>query len=269
MRNNLIPTPRTDKNGRTVIRHVKADTGTAASATAIPPVASPAPKLSPQEQDQSFIHSVYGDDTGALPRRYKEAVRYMLDKNPGTLELIDGLLAKENPGGSQSVRQHIRDSLKLISDQLELNDDKHLVELSYTDSYSAGFKETLVRAWAIGSVRGDYSDGVSGYHDNDFQDGIAGTRLIIYGDYIETHPKRESDTDYWRGMMALYFTDPDYDLSDEEQAEIDPFIDFAGKHEDIGLVIRLAVERKTRNVSTLRGIIDQGSDAPAIRDGVL
>ena len=51
--------------------------------------------------------------------------------------------------------------------------------------------------------------------------------------------------------------------------EAKKFIPYAGKHKDIGLVVRTAMERKTIVVSELKEIIAQGNVAPSIRDGVL
>lgn len=191
----------------------------------------------------------------------------MLENNPGLDATVEELLAKGNDAGTASVINHIRESISAASDAMAITNEGYTIHLSYTDSLNCSFNESLVRAWAIGSVRAE-ATGYDSLYDMDFQDGLSGLRYLVYGDKNEDHPSCEDDTDYWRGMTALYYVDFDLE-TDDDQLEAQRFIEYASTHEDIGSVIHVARERKTLNVETIEGIIGQGSEAPAVRDGIL
>jgi hypothetical protein len=150
---------------------------------------------------------------------------------------------------------------------LAITNEGYTVHLSYTDGFNCSFNESLVRAWAIGAVRAE-ATGHTSLYDMDFQDGLAGMRYLVHGDNDAKHPSCEDDTDYWRGMTALYFLDFDPETEDD-QLEAQRFVRYASTHGDIGSVIHVARERKTLDVNTIEGIIAQDTDAPAIRDGIL
>lgn len=90
--NSLIPTPRVDKNGRTVIRHMKLR-GTGADGSKIPQVSTHASELgygTLLENASVALGSVYGNPkNNAVARTYMERARIHLDGySPATLRNI-------------------------------------------------------------------------------------------------------------------------------------------------------------------------------------
>lgn len=242
-------------------------------ARSIPPVAAQKPAKQEDGQDTDLLLAIYHNDRNlTIPRRREKVMSFMQENHPDLLHTLNTLLAKNDKGGSSSVRTHLVESLKLLDDQMAITDETDVLKLSYMEAYNSGFEETLVRAWAIGSVRGEYFEGITAtLYDVDFQDGLQGMRLMIYGNNEDKHPNREKDTDYWRGVTALYIMNSDSWFEEEdERRDAHEFIEWAGKQENISLVINLGKERGTFNVSALSSIMDQHDETvPAIRSGVL
>ena len=262
--------PRTDKNGRVTTRHMK--TMSASTSTpSIPPIQPPTANTdkSIDEHDTELFAAVYGDEASpALPRNHEKAIRFMNERHPELIDTVNTLLAKENHGGSQSVRKYLMTSFHLLGDQMSVSDDTDALELSYKDGVAVELEETLVRAWAVGSVRSEFTGTrYHDYYDNDFLDGLAGLQLVIYDhDTLE----RGTGTDYWRGMTALYIAGPNsFFDTEEEQREARQFVEWASKHTDINLAIHTAIERSTLNVGTLEGVLTQDAPAPAMSRGIL
>jgi hypothetical protein len=272
MNSNLIPVPRTDKNGRVTTRHMKAVAASGSAAT-IPPVQSPAaPVMNVMERANELFTAIYGSkENSAISRNNKQAIYFMLKQHPKLLETVNMLLDKDDRGGSTSVRMFMMESLTALGDQFGLSDDPDALTLSYTEGLNAELEETLVRAWAVGSMRSEFTGTrYNDFYDNDFLDGLAGMRLMVYGNNTDLHPKKETDTDYWRGVTALYYTNPDgFFETPEEQEEGHHFIEWASKHEDINLAIHTAIERNTINVESLEGVLSQEVHAPAMSKGIL
>lgn len=272
MNSNLTPVPRTDKNGRVTTRHMKAAAASGSSAT-IPPVRPPAaPATNVMERANELFTAIYGSkDNSAISRNNKRAIYFMNKQHPELLETVNMLLAKNDRGGSNSVRTFMMESLRLLGDQLDMTDEEDVLRLSYVDGLSAEFEESIVRVWAVGSVRGEFTGTrYNDFYDNDFLDGIAGMRLMIYGNDTDHHPKKETDTDYWRGATAIYYADPNgFFETTEEQKEGHRFIEWAGNHDDINLAIHTAIERDTIDVGTLDGVLLQEVHAPAMSKGIL
>lgn len=272
MNTNLTPVPRTDKNGRVITRHMKTAVASG-SAVTIPPVQPPAaPVTNVMERATDLFTAVYGSkENSAISRNNKQAIYFMNKQHPKLLETVNTLLAKDDRGGSNSVRMFMMESLSALGDQFGLSDDPDALTLSYTEGLNTEMEETLVRAWAVGSMRSEFTGTrYNDFYDNDFLDGLAGMRLMVYGNNTDHHPKKETDTDYWRGVTALYYTNPDgFFETPEEREEGHQFIEWASKHEDINLAIHTAIERNTINVAALEGILTQEVHAPAMAKGIL
>jgi len=272
MNNHLTPVPRTDKNGRVTTRHMKT-IDTSASGVSIPIVQLPVSNAHKDtvEQDAGLLSAIYGDeDNPTLPRNHEKAIRFVNQQHPELLNTVNMLLAKNNDGGSASARNYLMASLNLLGDNISLTEDPDVLRLSYTDGLNAEFDETIVRAWAIGSMRAEFPNTYTSFYDDDFQDGLAGLRLLIYGSNTASHPNRKTDTDYWRGMTALYLTGSDdfFDTT-EGQQEAHRFVEWAGTQADLTLAVSIVAERKTINVDHITSVIAQGHHAPAIRNGAL
>lgn len=272
MNSNLIPVPRTDKNGRVTIRHMRSDSTPASGSVAgIPQVSSPAPVKSVTDPNTELLTAIYGEDGDTeLPRNHEAAIAFMNKEHPALLETATELLGKGSEGGSQSVRNFMIDSLRVLGDTLSVHNERDPLILSYTEGLSAGMEESLIRVWAVGSVREEFTGTLYNFlHDNDFYDGIAGVQGMIY-DREKPPQETQVDPNYWRGMMALYYTNPEeYFDTEEEQKEALDFINWAGNHESIDAAIHTALERETINVSTLDGVLSQEAPAPVLGRGIL
>jgi hypothetical protein len=84
---------------------------------------------------------------------------------------------------------------------------------------------------------------------------------------LEGDPALSEHDWYWRGLSALAITDLwIHEGSTRENAD---FIEFAGKHRDIGSVIDTAVLRGSLNVGLLESVLSQSTKTPALRSGTL
>jgi hypothetical protein len=78
-----------------------------------------------------------------------------------------------------------------------------------------------------------------------------------------------TNTEYWRGVTALKLSGAKNTMLVALDGEDMDFIEWAGKHDDIALVINTAMERRTINVETLKHVTDNDSVVSAMREGIL
>lgn len=276
----LIPTPITDKNGVTSIRHMKPVTGQPIKGRAIPSVVSQTTKLPTREElsiDQ-LIELIYpgithdADDAETIARE----LGVIREVSPDASRLAEDLILTGTPTAASLIRKQLDSRVSSITYSRKSYGDRNNWET--TLKATASLEPTrLRRFWNCGNVMeesGFTSDtGVPGRMSN-----------VVDQEFRRELPKFDSDsTDdkLWRGVAAFTIVDlfcrPKDELSDKENAavkrefyrEAKKFIDYAGKHKDIGLVIRTARERETLVVSELKDIINQGNSVPAMRDGAL
>lgn len=255
----LIPTPRTDKNGRTVIRHMRPESEMPLPGRSIPPVAI---SSHPHVNVLDALFDGWRDgDTGEY---YEEAMEIAEEQSPGTTQTLLGLLARENEHGDESVRDYITETFSAMDAHLD-NGDRVEAAREFDGMNNGPFREQLIKAWAVGTVRGLYSGSSKGYdtlHDNDFIDGIEGTSFMLACDREEF-----ADPDFWRGMTALYFLNLEFEDNAPEPLA---FARYAGKHEDIVAVIRIADERGILDPTVIDAILTEKKGVKsALGEGVL
>jgi hypothetical protein len=80
--------------------------------------------------------------------------------------------------------------------------------------------------------------------------------------------RTEHGNSYWRGVSALYLS-VTQEWETVELSRHEPFILWAGQHDDIGTVIAAARERKTTEPEALRDLVDAMRDHRALGSGTL
>lgn len=78
----------------------------------------------------------------------------------------------------------------------------------------------------------------------------------------------EHDSAYWRGVSALYLSTTQ-EWATVKLSRHEPFILWAGQHDDIDAVIASARDRKTTDPETIRHLIDASSNHRALGSGAL
>jgi hypothetical protein len=196
--------------------------------------------------------------------------------SPDALSLAEDLILTGTPTAATLIRRKLDSTVSDITYSRKLYSDRNNWNITLKATGSLD-QTALRRLWNCGNVMEE-----SGSTEDT---GVPGRlRNVVEQEFRREMPKfdfESTDDRLWRGVAAFTIIDiyfkPNKDLSDKENGarkstfyrETKKFIDYAGKHKDIDLVIRTAKERDTLVVSELRDIIDRGNTAPSMRDGVL
>lgn len=230
MNPSLVPTPRTDKNGWTVIRHMKPQSDAPTSTKAIPPVTS-----SPEAKMQAKVEKVLG-----------KAPEEMVD-------LAQRLMTTGTATGQQWVLKPIGAYHFGQSAQRKFN------RITESDETPEEVMITMRELWNAGNVSEETGrvGEVDFFKDGDFI-------------YLEHSSREVFTDAQWRGYAALRLSgEPLINQNiGFEYGDVDEFIDWAGAQDNIGAVISFARERRTMNVSILSELMTAYS-APAMREGTL
>lgn len=275
---NLTPTPIVDKNGVASIRHKKQVTDQSVSGRTIPPVATPVSiaEYEPLSIEQ-LIDLIYPNrpESPSDDETIARELNIIREVSPDAIRLVEELIPSGTRTGADLVRNRIGDLVGTITYSRKIYGDRGNYQQTLNTAATLDARE-LVRVWNCGNVMEE-----SGFTDDM---GVPGRlRNVVDQEFRRELPKLDFEnlTDrFWRGAAAFTILDKEYataGLDDKEKAaskrdfyrESKKFIDYAGKHKDIGLVIRTAKERDTLVVSELKEIIDRGNTAPSMRDGVL
>lgn len=160
------------------------------------------------------------------------------------------LLQKGSLTGRELARRSLADSIDDTIYELQYNDGDHYQP-------DTGVTSRMHQAWSCGNVIEEAS-----IPDEDRED-LGLIFSILRGSY-----NNPNDAEwYWRGVAALAFTDL---WINEEALDRDfDFIEFAGTHDDIALVISTAKERHTLNCKLLQAVISQSSGNRPLCSGSL
>jgi hypothetical protein len=258
---NLIPTPRTDKNGHTVVRHIKADTSTTVSKKllSVPQLAQAAPAGLTNEEISSLI-----DPQALIPKGLSTYLDLLRHDNPKTLPLIGELLTTGNKTGRKLAARKFTSMLNEIANSYTANPAKWSRRLSRNFG-SPMIESEIAKNWAIGNVAEELGIGMSS--DRDYHN--------LHGPVSNTHFLQQSGTTnsasmttaYWRGTIAFNQTAIGWKEGDKKK--IKAFISWAGDQENLQTIIDLASERNTLDVHTLTGVLEEQDSSSPVRDGVL
>lgn len=233
--------------------------------------------------------------------RHSEFIRLLYGKSavgfdPESLtfiDIIDGyhsanisVLTKHLTSGPESARDAVREyiykviaTLQLAHEEIEnqlMGEDMTLEE--YEDDRDerwnwavSEFEHPVIqnrvrRVWHTADVLDEIGLPLNVHHvyrraSNVLPFGIARTPESLKG---------TSNPQYWRGVAAASISATMGNVNiKEEGEEIHAFIAWAGRHNDIGRVIRTSHERGTLNVGTLRGVINEQVGKTVLGVGVL
>lgn len=276
---NLIPTPIVDKNGVITTRHKKQGSAKTLKKGTIPRVAAKGSSTvsSTTVDGEELLGLLYPDMTSELSDREHVLASLKLIQQHSSDELDLGLelIRTGSPTASALVRKEIDFNVMSVN-ILRGREDR----FNYEENVRVSAKLdpiTLHQAWNCGNVMEE-----SGFTEDT---GIPGRMKNIARQELKRElPKlnlETTDDSLWRGVAAFTIVDQ-YDDSKESMTpkqksavkivfyrEAKKFIDYAGKHKDIGLVIRTAKKHGTIVVNDLKDILARGDVAPAMRDGVL
>lgn len=277
----LTPTTITDKNGRITTVHKKAEKVGSRTLQAIPQVALPTTAtISAEDAFKAIFPDVHPDLFDDAVNKMMSAIKLLNQHSPKALETIVDKVGTGSKRGQRDVRkrsQSVIDAIVHAMDgRLPLESDSQFVN-SISSYFDAVRPSTIRQYWNCLNVMdesGFLSDETPGVLDNM-------TRREFNTELPKLDLESQNDA-FWRGATAFAMLDrfpspyredlsarENYSAKREFYREAKKFIDYAGKHKDIGLVIRTAKERGIFNVRDIREIISRGNEAPAIRSGVL
>ena len=200
----------------------------------------------------------------------RAAASLLLEQHPELEHTFYDLLAKDSTSGSASVRDCFQSLINVLTDIMAFTKDENYWDSNYGENDSQP-DELLIRAWAVGDVRGRLEPSFfKSLTDTEILDGFVDMRIMMYGDIGK--PDRATDTDYWRGMAVLrrVYVEIDYEFTVHQKDEAAHlFAEWTGKHDDIAAVADVAMTRRTLDVDTIDAIISQAADTPALGDGAL
>lgn len=276
---NLIPTPIVDKNGVPSIRHKKPTAAKVQKKGGIPRVATMgnSPAHNSQLNTEQLVNFIYPDMRDEMLERERvvTALELIREHSSGELDLGLELMRTGSETASELVRKEIDFNVTSIS-IVRSRENYYRIDENVKSSAQLD-PITLRQAWNCGNVMDE-----SGFTDDT---GIPGRMKNISRQELRRElPKLDyqtTDDSFWRGITAFTIIDTyaktDDSMSDKQKAaaklvfyrEAKKFFAYAGKHKDIGLVIRTAQKHGTIVVSDLKDIITRGDVAPAMREGAL
>lgn len=274
----MIPTPRTDKNGVTSIRHMKPVSGSAPQRNGFPPAtALTGNGGNKQGSVDSLVHLIYGDKSHK-PEELSDArwaVGEFQKASPRVAELMGKLLTEGTETGHGVIRERVINTVAMMS--AFKTEDESRFEWKLKSIRSAIDEDELRRLWNCGNVMEE-----CGSAENVVIPGRVGR--VIEKELPAYYPRTdltELSDEMLRGVTAFTITDitpaRDESLDQKTKTAVEreycrnakKFIDYAGSHPDIGLVTRIAMERRTLDVSVIKKIIKDGEKNPSLRDGLL
>jgi hypothetical protein len=214
---------------------------------------SAAPIATPS--DDELVEMIFGSspDPKFVPK-FKRHLELLSFSDSRMIASFVTLVGAGSPSGTDAAR-------RFLSGKLES------AVLFGTELHSR-YKGQLLRAWAIGEVRDDVGIPFDQRGEYDIIEGVCGIRSMLR---MDSKPYDDVDTDlpYWRGLTALYLTDLDLFVEDEDIETAKRFIEWAGHRDDIGAVVRLAKERSIGEPEELESLMAEMQGHNALGDGTL
>lgn len=259
---NLTPTPRTDKNGRTVVRHMKVDAASTMSKklVTVPPLVTGTSSAGLTNEEFSALI----DPEGMIPEGVSIYLELLRKDNHTTLPLVSELLTTGNETGKKLALRTFSTMLNEIANSYQANPRKWVRGFSPQQG-SPRIESEVAKNWAIGNVAEELGIGMSSdreYHD--LNGPATNTDYVQHGGAANRAAKT---TAYWRGTIA--FNQSTIRWKDEDKSKVHAFILWAGEQENLQAVIDAASERNTLDVDTLTGVLAERDSSSPVRDGFL
>jgi hypothetical protein len=263
---NLIPTPIVDKHGKRTTVHKKAVT-TATVRNTLPGPALPPEKgkvRAPREELKLLLSD--GGNFASLITDLDVILNMIDEDNAESIPLFIRLLTT----GTESARARTRGVIK--TDMIDIQEAFDAAKRGDTgspvwkfdcmDSWHPASSDHALRAWNAMNVIEEVSNGANA-NDVFYQIGDLEMLYSAADPSFQNHPTNDS---FWRGTAALGMCG---DVPYKDDQHVKEFIDWAGNHDDIGMAVRVAVERDTLNVEVLEDILSRQDASSPIREGLL
>lgn len=271
----LIPTPRTDKNGVTSIRHMQPVVEKKPLRSVIPVVSAPVGDA--RTETERLAALLYPDETDPQHDSLLLDIEVIRKEIPGFLDGAERIFSGASETALSLFRERVTDVVARY--KIMGSDYRWRTEWKRTLDH---FREDvspndLRRLLHCGNVLEE-----TGNTDRLNIPGMVSNVVLKEMHHYDIHFDANNVSDQqWRGIVAFTLTDlthvsmpgldPKQDRLKERafNRETKKFIAYAGTHKDLNLLVRTATERKTLNVGELKQIIAAGKAAPSLSEGVL
>lgn len=265
---NLTPTPRVDKNGQTVIRHMKPEV--AATPRSIPTVGSLMKQISARDRVMKhYLESASNDDKDNV----RTALTLLHEDDPATLIMIDTYLTTGSDEARTSVDKYVGlvlDTITVSRHNAAFRNAKDWKQKECPDVWAPTLPRELRKRWNALNLAVDSGLHVDYDDPQEYFDWIRSTATL------DTVPDTEEDRDeYWRGLGALtlvqFATD---EISYWDRKGRLPytrrFVEVAGSHPEVKEFLALAIERETVDSDAINAILEHRNNlTPSLYDGAL
>lgn len=278
----LVPTLRTDKNGRAQIRHLRADDGAA------PAAGLPQPHLGPQVQptpgSNEHLHALlttagYGYMGRRTAARALDTIR---EDDPGVPDLVAEMVSAATECARDEVLSRLDDLMEEVIKALD-EDDRYDDSSGWTgyadDAPWPHGRSCLIRAYHVGCVRaeteaaGDAIERLNLVHEVDRLDSLLRSDSPTY---LSEPLNLDKDAARCRGLAAYCLAEiggkgpTGRAIGQEEASRVEIFAAWAGQQEDIAEVIVAAKQAGSADPATVDRLIrERRTIEPALREGTL
>ena len=259
----LIPTPRTDKNGNTVIRHMKPEAVSSSARKPIPAVSSVTQQPHQSSAEVGLDNKQIISIVNRIPHiKHDVAVdenllNLMRDCGEENFARASEYLTKGTEQARDMAKKAFGFSIEDFANATADPDDPYGEDKA--EHYVGGALESQVAmSWTVGNVADEI-----GYTDN--VSALKGSVAYCNAQLNYTNRSIITDPKYWRGMVALAIADHE---EKADKRDCRAFISWASERSDLAVVIQTAKERGTVKPDVLTAILDQGLAAP-LQQGAL
>lgn len=272
-RSHLIPTPITDKNGVTTIRHMKPDASASSKPSSIPPVSLAANVQEPAYKEGSVEHLtelIYGEYS---PDALK-LVEFMYDDDRETIPLAIRFLTTGGETAKSRARAVLDTALNEIGNAFNNREDDEddFWRDDCHNAWSPLIKHRIASAWNGGNVLDDFTE-QGGDYWNPYKLDNRISELDSHLNPLAMYGDRSGDDNYWRGLTATALTKVPVLMTKTQETDnikLKKFVLWAGGHKDLNRVIRTATERQNLDATDLHAIMEeQDKLVPSLREGAL
>jgi hypothetical protein len=212
--------------------------------------------------DEEF--SALVDPHGMIPEGLAPYLDLLRKDNPKTLPQISELLTTGNETARKLATRKFSLLLNEIANAYTANPAKWIRGMP-PKTGSPQMEAEIAKNWAIGNVAEELGIDMSSdreYHN--IHGPVSNTHFLQQGGTTNSAAKT---TAYWRGTIA--FNQTTIEWRERDKHKVHAFISWAGKQENLRMVIDLASERNTLDVDTLAGVLKEQDSLSPVRDGVL
>lgn len=201
---------------------------------------------------EQLLELVYGDNYSYLPSQLERALNTLLAVNQQLVSTAHRLLTSGPDVARDMVRSHLSDC---IDDAVYMLDYQGGEE--FEPDPDTAFE--LRQFWTCGTVIHE----TRMTSKSQREDATHALTALGIGDSRELFEHEW----YWRGVAALAITEI-WINEGSINNEIN-FIEYAGKHSDIGAVIAISKDRFSTSVRMIDSVLSQSVQTPALRSGSL